>query len=154
MSPIGGLYTHPPPQWTVEIYLILRWRLAIQNVLITYHLHYRRCRSTWSYSGDCTSRMFYPPTTSTMDGGDLFNPTVEMVLLEPSRTYSREPYGNPGQSKVFQSGPWHRSNASLFSLPPFFHVWARLTTHRQPSGSKAAKTWFLWATPSDLVKYH
>jgi len=37
MSPISGIYIHPPSQWTVEIYLILRLVLHIQNILYKYH---------------------------------------------------------------------------------------------------------------------
>jgi len=40
MSPLGGLYTHPLPQWMVEIYLILRLILHFQTIPYKYPRHY------------------------------------------------------------------------------------------------------------------
>ena len=36
MSPLGGIYTYPPPQWTVEIDLIQRLILILQNTPYKY----------------------------------------------------------------------------------------------------------------------
>ena len=39
-EPHWGLYTHPPSQWMVNVYLILRLILHFQNILYKYPRHY------------------------------------------------------------------------------------------------------------------
>jgi len=37
---LRGIYTHSPPQWTMEIYLILQLLLHIHNILYKYPKDY------------------------------------------------------------------------------------------------------------------
>jgi len=74
-APLGGIYTCPLPQWTVEIYLILRWRFILQNTPYKYlrylqaYISVELCRRLWGF-------------------------------VEPSRTWSREIWRNPGRSRA------------------------------------------------------